>query len=415
MVLAARVVDRLGKGIRTAPRDALIADSSAEGKRGSSFGLHRAMDRGGAVVGVLLAYFFFTGLAKGEYAPVFLWSLVPAMIGVVLLFFVREAKPKEGKQATAAFACGGMCCRASCNLFLVVALIFTLGNSSNTFLLLRADTLGFTPATAILLYLVYNVVYGRGLVSGGRLSDRIGRKRLLVAGYAFYGLVYLGFALVNAPRQAWILWALFGLYGLYIGFTDGVEKALVSDLAPANLRATAIGLHATIVGIGLFPASFIAGQLWDQPRPGGDVLLWRRHGHPCGGWIDVGACSATKIPQVPGDRIRGNGESRMEVKHVSDSQVTLSQLMQPEHVNVLGNVHGGVLMKLMDEAGGLCAARHARRPTVTVVVDTITFLEPIRIGELVTCTRASLSWAGTSMEVRGAAWKQRKSSPATAG
>jgi MFS family permease len=101
----------------------------------------------------------------------------------------------------------------------------------------------------------------------GRLSDKIGRKRLLVAGYVFYGLVYLGFALVNAPDQAWMLWALFGLYGLYIGFTEGIEKALVSDLAPSNLRATAIGLHATIIGIGLFPASFIAGQLWDRLGP----------------------------------------------------------------------------------------------------------------------------------------------------
>jgi MFS family permease len=266
MVLGARVVDRLGKGIRTAPRDALIADSSAEGKRGTSFGLHRALDTGGAVVGVLLAYFFFTRLAQGEYAPVFLWSVVPAIIGVVLLFLVREAKRKEGEQAQLPSLRWNVLPR-KLRLFLIVALVFTLGNSSNTFLLLRASRLGFSPAAAILLYLVYNVVYGLVSYPAGRLSDKIGRKRLLVAGYAFYGLVYLCFALVNAPQQAWILWALFGLYGLYIGFTDGVEKALVSDLAPVNVRATAIGLHATIVGIGLFPASFIAGQLWDRISP----------------------------------------------------------------------------------------------------------------------------------------------------
>ena len=266
LVLGARVVDRLGKGIRTAPRDALIADSSAESKRGTAFGLHRALDSGGAVVGVWLAYFFFTSLAKGEYTPVFLWAVVPAVIGIVLLFFVREARPKEGKQAQLPSLRWNVLPR-KLKLFLMVALIFTLGNSSNTFLLLRADKLGFTPATAILLYLVYNVVYAVVSYPAGRLSDKIGRKRLLVAGYAFYGLVYLGFALVNAPEQAWVLWLLFGLYGLYIGFTDGVEKALVSDLAPANVRATAIGLHATIVGIGLFPASFIAGQLWDRIGP----------------------------------------------------------------------------------------------------------------------------------------------------
>jgi len=266
MVLGGRVVDRLGKGIRTAPRDALIADSSAKGKRGTAFGLHRALDTGGAVVGVLLAYFFFTRLAQGAYAPVFLWSLVPAVIGVLLLIFVREAKPKEGKEAKLPSLRWNALPR-KLQLFLVVALLFTLGNSSNTFLLLRANNLGFTPAVAILLYLVYNFVYGLVSYPAGRLSDRIGRKTLLVAGYAFYGLVYLGFALVNAPGQAWILWALFGLYGLYIGFTDGVEKALVSDLAPANVRATAIGLHATIIGIGLFPASLIAGELWDHVAP----------------------------------------------------------------------------------------------------------------------------------------------------
>jgi MFS family permease len=266
VVFGARVVDRLGKGIRTAPRDALIADSSAEGKRGTSFGLHRALDTGGAVVGVLLAYVFFTRLAQGEYAPVFMWSLLPAIIGIVLLFFVREVKAKSAKEARLPSLSWSVLPR-KLQLFLVVALLFTLGNSSNTFLLLRAQNLGFTPATAILLYLVYNVVYGLVSYPAGRLSDKIGRKRLLVAGYAFYGLVYLGFALVSAPQQAWMLWTLFGLYGLYIGFTDGVEKALVSDLAPTSLRATAIGLHATIVGIGLFPASFIAGQLWDRIGP----------------------------------------------------------------------------------------------------------------------------------------------------
>jgi MFS family permease len=266
MVLGGRVVDRLGKGIRTAPRDAIIADSSAEGKRGTAYGLHRAMDTAGATLGVLLAYVFFTSLAQGEYAPVFIWSLVPASIGVVLLLFVREAKPKEGKEAKLPSFRWSVLPR-KLQLFLIVALIFTLGNSSNTFLLLRAKDLGFTPATAILLYLAYNVVYGLVSYPVGRLSDRIGRKTLLVAGYAFYGLVYLGFALVNLPSQAWILWALFGLYGLYIGFTEGVEKALVADLAPADLRATAIGLHATIVGIGLLPASLIAGQLWDRIAP----------------------------------------------------------------------------------------------------------------------------------------------------
>jgi MFS family permease len=144
-------------------------------------------------------------------------------------------------------------------LFLSFTFIFTLGNSSNQFLLLRAKNLGSPLSTVILLYLVYNITYCLVSYPAGWLSDKIGRKRLLVAGYMFYGLVYLGFALNNSINNFWLL---FGIYGLYIGFTEGVEKALIADIAPSNLRATAIGLHATLVGIGLLPASLLAGLLW---------------------------------------------------------------------------------------------------------------------------------------------------------
>ena len=144
-------------------------------------------------------------------------------------------------------------------LLLIVAGLFTLANSSNTFLLLRATGVGFSPADAILLYLGYNLSYALFSYPAGRLSDRIGRKTLLVAGYSTYGLVYL---LLGATSSMAAVCAAFALYGLYSAFTEGVEKALVADLAPAGIRATAIGLHATIIGIGLFPASFVAGQLW---------------------------------------------------------------------------------------------------------------------------------------------------------
>jgi len=269
-VFAGRVVDRLGKGIRTAPRDALIAESAGSANRGMAFGLHRALDTTGAVVGVLLAYYFLTR-HTGNYTQVFLWSLVPAVIGVVLLFFVRRAVSGSPSSVSSSrvsgFRFNFRSLPRKLKLFLAVAFIFTLGNSSNTFLLLRAQNLSFTPADAILLYLVYNIIYGAVSFPAGKLSDRIGRKRLLVIGYLSYGLVYLGFALVSAPAQAWILWGLFGLYGLYSGFTDGIEKALIADLAPSEIRATAIGLHATILGIGLFPASFIAGELWQHLGP----------------------------------------------------------------------------------------------------------------------------------------------------
>jgi MFS family permease len=264
MVLGGRVVDRVGKGIRSAPRDALVADSAADGRHGRAFGLHRALDSCGAVIGVALAYLFFTR-HTGDYGRVFLWSLVPAVVAVALLFFVRQpqasrvsaAKPPSLRWRTVP---------RRLQRFLAITFLFTLGNSSNTFLLMRSKDLGYTPATVILLYLTFNVVYALASYPAGWLSDHIGRKTLLVSGYVSYGAVYFGFGLLH-PSQSVLLWGLFALYGLYMGVTDGVEKALVTDLAPAALRATGIGLHATIVGIGLFPASLLAGQIWEHVGP----------------------------------------------------------------------------------------------------------------------------------------------------
>ncbi len=263
-VLASRVMDRFGKGVRTAPRDALIADSSAKEKRGRNFGLHRMMDSMGAVIGVAVAYWLITyNHGKFDIRNIFLISLIPAFIGVAVLFLIREKKPAPGEPVKE-ISLKWSALPRKLKLFLLVTLLFTLGNSSNQFLLLRAKHLGFSTATVLLLYLVYNLVYALVAYPAGRLSDKIGRKKLLVWGYVFYGVVYLGFAVTNQPVY---LWGLFGLYGLYIGVTEGVEKALVTDIAPEHLRATMIGLHATLIGIGLFPASFIAGILWSHFGP----------------------------------------------------------------------------------------------------------------------------------------------------
>lgn len=263
-VLASRVIDRFGKGVRTAPRDALIADSSPAEKRGRYFGLHRAMDTLGAAGGVLLAYWLLTkGTGAVDIRNIFLISLIPAFLGVAFLFLVREKKTAPnvpGKEISLRWSI----LPRKLKLFLVVTLLFTLGNSSNQFLLLRSKDMGFNTTTVLLLYLVYNLVYALVSYPAGRLSDKIGRKKLLVWGYVFYGLVYLGFAVTNNPAY---LWGLFALYGVYIGVTEGVEKALVTDIAPEHLRATMIGLHATLVGIGLFPASFLAGILWNAFGP----------------------------------------------------------------------------------------------------------------------------------------------------
>jgi MFS family permease len=256
-VLAGRVIDRFGKGLRTAPRDALIAENAKDNKKGAAFGLHRAMDTLGASCGVLLAYFFITRY-KSDFKNIFLFSLIPAFLGIIFLFLVRERRtPVRSSGEHLQFRWQALDKRLK--FFLIFTFIFTLGNSSNQFLLLRAKNLGSSLPRVILFYLVYNLVYGLVSYPASRLSDRIGRKKLLVLGYLFYGLVYLGFALNESLN---IFWFLFGVYGLYMGLTEGVEKALIADIAPVNLRATVIGLHATLVGIGLLPASLFAGLLW---------------------------------------------------------------------------------------------------------------------------------------------------------
>ncbi|MCL6558803.1 MAG: MFS transporter [Firmicutes bacterium] len=260
-VLCARVIDRFGKGIRTAPRDVLIAEAAKENEKGRAFGLHRAMDTLGAVIGVAIAFFLLQNY-KGDYVSIFLISIVPAALGVLLLFFVKEKD--SGMKAAKSISLKWSLLDGRLKAYLIMAFLFTLGNSSNQFLLLRASNakggLGFDSQTVILLYLLYNVVYAVLSYPAGRLSDKIGRKYLLISGYFLYGAVYLGFALITRKEYVWLL---FAAYGLYIAAAEGVEKAFIADVAPEELKGTMLGLHATLVGIGLLPASFIAGVLWD--------------------------------------------------------------------------------------------------------------------------------------------------------
>ena len=261
MVLFGRIADRFGKGIRTAPRDALIAESTPPQNMGRAFGLHRAMDTTGAAAGVILAYIITTRY-QGGIKPIFLWSLIPAALGVFALFFAKEAK-KEAKrvkrQKIQKLSLNFKSLPHRLQLFLAVVFIFALGNSSNQFLLLRAHDLGYDTPTVLLLYLLFNIIYALFSLPAGYLSDRIGRRTLLVSGYTFYGLVYFGFAFAGRTSG---LWLLFGLYGIYYAMTEGVEKALIADLCPSDKKATFMGLHATLVGIGLLPASLLTGWLW---------------------------------------------------------------------------------------------------------------------------------------------------------
>jgi MFS family permease len=266
LVFAGRMVDRFGKGIRVAPRDALIADSTPEGRRGKAFGLHRAMDTLGAAAGVAIAIWLVStlgrNLAPRDYQRIFLFSLIPAALGVAALFFIRERRRETAARELPRLS--WKCLPAKLKWFLFVVTLFALGNSSNQFLLLRAKNLGMSVLAVLAAYLLYNAVYGVLSYPFGHLSDRIGRKRLLVAGYAFYGLVYVGFALTHKPE---LVWALFALYGVYSALNEGLEKALVADIAPQDQCGTFIGLHSTLTGIGLLPASLLAGGLWSLLGP----------------------------------------------------------------------------------------------------------------------------------------------------
>lgn len=271
-VLVGRVIDRFGKGIRTAPRDALIAENSGKKRHGAAFGLHRAMDSAGATIGVILAYFLVTRFSHdagfnrefNQFAgsdnlrKIFLFSLIPAFLGLMFLFFVKEKNNNPISESGKIKLCWHAL-DSRLKLFLIFTFIFALGNSSNQFLLLRAKNIGSTLPRVILLYFVYNIVNALVTYPATHLSDKIGRRKLLVWGHLLFSLVYFWFAFNNSLGA---LWVLFGIYGLYSGFTEGVEKAFVADLAHPQLRATAIGLHATLVGIGLFFASLFAGLLW---------------------------------------------------------------------------------------------------------------------------------------------------------
>ncbi|MDU2066768.1 MAG: MFS transporter [Sporomusaceae bacterium] len=281
-ILWARISDRFGKGIRTAPRDAIIADACTETTRGKAFGLHRAMDTAGAVIGIALAYCLFV-FYQGDYVNVFWLSIIPAAIGVALLFLVDDSKRDKIEQIKRVpFLWKNL--DKKLRFFLIISFIFNLGNSSNQFLLIRAGNIGFSPEQIILLYLEMNISYLLISYPAGRLSDKIGRRFLLVLGYLVYGLVYLGFAFVNSAAMCVVL---FGIYGLYSGLTDGVEKAFLADAAPGDQKASVYGLHALITGIALLPASLIAGFLWDWL--GASAPFW------FGGIMGIGAAISISL------------------------------------------------------------------------------------------------------------------------
>jgi MFS family permease len=261
-VLVLRFFDRIGKGVRTSPRDALIAESVSPAYHGKAFGFHRAADHAGAIVGPLLA----TALLAFEAVDlktVFLLSVVPGLLAVAVLWAgVREtpaasrpSNPRDSLSLGRAWRAMPLALRR----FTAILFIFTLGNSSDAFLLLKARQLGVSIAMIPVLWMVLHVVKTASSVPGGIASDRLGRKGVIVSGWIVYAATYAGFVWADT---AWAAWALFGLYGLYFSLTESAEKALIADLAPADLRGSAFGLYHLMLGIGALPASLLFGWVW---------------------------------------------------------------------------------------------------------------------------------------------------------
>jgi MFS family permease len=267
-VLAVRAADRVGKGLRTSPRDALIADSVDPSIRGRAYGFQRAWDNAGAVAGPLIAFALlqWEGLTLRH---VFWLALVPGLFAVATVVWgVREVPRKIARSGAPLDLSQPMGGRFWA--ILAVIFVFTLGNSTDAFLLLRANQLGVPIALMPVIWAVLNAVKSITNTPGGALSDRVGRRPTLVVGWLFYAGVYLAFA--HASQQ-WHAWALFAVYGIYFGFTEGAERALVSDIVPAERRGTAFGWFNLAVGLGALPASLIFGEVWDRVGVGAAFTL----------------------------------------------------------------------------------------------------------------------------------------------
>ena len=281
-VLAVRFSDRVGKGIRTSSRDALIADSVSAGERGRGFGLHRAMDTSGAVLGLAIAaviiYLVQGGgieLGLKTYQWLVLVGVIPAVLAVlVLLLFVQEKQKKDspGDDPQRVLSLSGLKAGFDTRfkIFLAIMVVFTLGNSSDFFVILRAQNLEVPLIQVVMMLVLFNATYAITSLPMGILSDRLGRRRVITLGWFIYALVYLGLALASSVGQVWLLLA---GYGVYYGVVEGVARALVADLVPPEKRGTAYGLYHGVVGLTLLPASLIAGWLWGAVSPAAPFYL----------------------------------------------------------------------------------------------------------------------------------------------
>jgi MFS family permease len=276
-VAGVRWADRVGKGVRTAPRDALVADSIEERYRGLAFGLHRAADTSGAVLGLIIALLVvWTAQAGGgdlkerTFRTIVLISLIPAALAVLSLAIGARDVPVTRQRELPRFAFKSL--GKPFMAFMVIVGIFDLGNSSDAFLVLRAQERGLSVVGVLAMLITFNLIYTLISTPAGALSDRIGRRKIIVGGWLVYAAIYLGFALAGT---GWHVWVLYAIYGLYYGLAYGTTKAMVADIVAAEVRGTAYGTYNAVLGVLDFPASLIAGILW----------------HGVGRWVGLGAAA----------------------------------------------------------------------------------------------------------------------------
>ena len=276
IVLVVRFLDRIGKGVRSAPRDALIADLTPPELRGRAFGFNKAMDKTGGFLGLLVAAAVLyltqgdtTALTRESYEWLVLLAVIPGLAAVAIVAWFVEERPKASSAKTPpSLSWSAMDGRFKA--FIAVLTLFTLGNSSDAFLMLRAQTVGFTTIEIFLVVAVFSLVIAATSTKGGTLSDTFGRRGLIIAGWLIYALIYFGFAFAS---ERWHIWALYAGYGLYYGAFLGASSALVADLVPERLRGTAYGIFNAALGVAALPASIIAGLLWDWYGPAAPFLF----------------------------------------------------------------------------------------------------------------------------------------------
>ena len=269
LVLAGRFLDKVGKGTRTTPRDALIAESVPKGMEGTAFGFHRALDTAGAIFGPLIAVALIAALHE-NLRPIFFIASVPALIGIVFLVMFVEERPKQKDDDSKIITWNWSLADARLKLFLVVTILFSLGNSSDAFLILRAKNLGLSTTLAILAYAFFSAVYAGVSYPAGKLADKIGPRKILQTAFVIFAITYTTLGLVHT---SWSVWILFPLYGMFMGLTDGIGQAYISELVPRHLVATALGMYQASIGFSVLIASIVAGFTWEFIGPQTPFLI----------------------------------------------------------------------------------------------------------------------------------------------